>query len=132
MIYIFLANGFEETEAVTPIDILRRCGKEVVAVGVGGSAVTSSHGITIIADAEDKLISLDEKLEGIILPGGMPGTLNLEKSETVQKAIDYCIANNLYIGAICAAPSILGHKGILKGRNAVCFAGFGEKEGLGT
>ncbi len=54
----------------------------------------------------------------------MPGTLNLEKSETVQKAIDYCIANNLYIGAICAAPSILGHKGILKGRNAVCFAGF--------
>ncbi len=124
MIYIFLANGFEETEAVTPIDILRRCGKEVVAVGVGGSAVTSSHGITIIADTEDKLISLDEKLEGIILPGGMPGTLNLEKSETVQKAIDYCIANNLYIGAICAAPSILGHKGILKGRNAVCFAGF--------
>ena len=69
MIYIFLANGFEETEAVTPIDILRRCGKEVVTVGVGGGTVTSSHGITVVADTEDKLISLDEKLEGIILPG---------------------------------------------------------------
>lgn len=124
MIYIFLANGFEETEAVTPIDILRRCGKEVVTVGVGGGNVTSSHGITVVADTEDKLINLDEKLEGIILPGGMPGTLNLEKSEAVQKAIDYCVANSLYIGAICAAPSILGHKGILKGRKAVCFTGF--------
>lgn len=124
MIYIFLANGFEETEAVTPIDILRRCGKEVVTVGIGGTAIKSSHGITVVTDTEDKLISLDKNLEGIILPGGMPGTLNLEASEIVQKSIDYCIANNLYIGAICAAPSILGHKGILKGKKAVCFAGF--------
>jgi 4-methyl-5(b-hydroxyethyl)-thiazole monophosphate biosynthesis len=60
----------------------------------------------------------------IILPGGMPGTLNLEKSEYVQAAIDFCTANNKYIGAICAAPSILGHKGLLKGRKAVCYEGF--------
>lgn len=124
MIYIFLAQGFEETEAVTPIDILRRCGKEVVTVGIGGTMIKSSHGVTVVTDTEDKLISLDKNLEGIILPGGMPGTLNLEASETVQKSIDYCMDNNLYIGAICAAPSILGHKGILKGKKAVCFAGF--------
>lgn len=124
MIYIFLANGFEETEAVTPIDILRRCGKEVITVGIGDNIIKSSHGVTVVTDTEDKLISLDENLEGIILPGGMPGTLNLEASEVVQKSIDYCTANSLYIGAICAAPSILGHKGILKGRKAVCFTGF--------
>lgn len=124
MIYIFLANGFEETEAVTPIDILRRCGKEVITVGIGDNIIKSSHGVAVVTDTEDKLISLDENLEGIILPGGMPGTLNLEASEVVQKSIDHCIANNLYIGAICAAPSILGHKGILKGRKAVCFTGF--------
>ena len=124
MIYIFLANGFEETEAVTPIDILRRCGKEVITVGIGDNIIKGSHGIAVVTDTEDKFISLDENLEGIILPGGMPGTLNLEASEVVQKSIDYCAANNLYIGAICAAPSILGHKGILKGRKAVCFTGF--------
>lgn len=124
MIYVFLANGFEETEAVTPIDILRRCGKEVVTVGIGDNIIKSSHGIAVVTDTEDKLIDLNENLEGIILPGGMPGTLNLEASETVQRAIDYCVSNNLYIGAICAAPSILGHKGLLKGKKAVCFSGF--------
>ena len=67
---------------------------------------------------------LTDELEMIILPGGMPGTLNLEKSEYVQAAIDFCTANNKYIGAICAAPSILGHKGLLKGRKAVCYEGF--------
>ena len=60
----------------------------------------------------------------IVLPGGMPGTLNLEKSPYVQAAIDYCVKNNKYIGAICAAPSILGHKGLLKGKTAVCYEGF--------
>lgn len=127
MIYVFLAQGFEETEAVTPIDILRRCGKEVITVGVGDNIITGSHGITVVADTEDKLIELNGDLEMIVLPGGMPGTLNLEKSETVQKAIDYCIANDLYIGAICAAPSILGHKGLLDGKRATCYTGFEDQ-----
>ncbi|MBP1560828.1 MAG: DJ-1/PfpI family protein [Oscillospiraceae bacterium] len=131
MIYVFLANGFEETEAVTPIDILRRCGKEVVTVGIGGSVIKGSHGIAVVTDIEDKSVELNEKLEAVVLPGGMPGTLNLEASETVQKALDYCTANNLYIGAICAAPTILGHKGILNGKKAVCFTGF-EKELAGA
>ncbi|HEZ7987316.1 MAG TPA: DJ-1/PfpI family protein [Ruminococcus sp.] len=124
MIYVFLADGFEETEAVAPIDILRRGGKKVITVGVGDNIVTSSHGITVVADCIAQEAPLTDELEMIILPGGMPGTLNLEKSEYVQAAIDFCVKNNKYIGAICAAPSILGHKGLLKNRNAVCYEGF--------
>ncbi len=125
MIYVFLAEGFEEVEAITPVDMLRRCEElEVVTVGVGGQAVMSSHGIPVLANIEDKDIILDEKLDMIILPGGMPGTLNLEKNANVQKAIDFCVENNKYIGAICAAPSILGHKGLLDGKKATCYTGF--------
>lgn len=124
MIYVFLANGFEEVEAVTPIDLLKRSGKEVVTVGVGDNIVTGSHGITVVTDTIAQEILLDDKLEMIVLPGGMPGTLNLEKSPYVQAAIDFCTKKNIYIAAICAAPSILGHKGLLDGKNAVCYEGF--------
>lgn len=124
MIYVFLADGFEETEALAPVDLLRRAGKNVVTVGVGDNIIRGSHGIPVIADTIAQEIRLDEELEMIVLPGGMPGTLNLEKSEYVQKAIDYCVQNNRFIGAICAAPSILGHKGLLRGKKAVCYTGF--------
>ena len=127
MIYVFLANGFEETEAIAPIDILRRCEKEVITVGVGDNIIRGAHGINIVTDTEDKFIELDERVEMIVLPGGMPGTINLEKSPVVQKAIDYCIENNRFIGAICAAPSILGHKGLLNGKKAVCYEGFEQQ-----
>lgn len=131
MIYVFLADGFEETEAVAPIDLLRRAKKDVVTVGVGKNIVTSSHKVPVTADITADKITLDENLEMIILPGGMPGTLNLEADPTVQKAIDFCVENDKFIGAICAAPSILGHKGLLNGKNAVCYTGF-EKELLGA
>ena len=124
MIYVFLANGFEETEAIAPIDLLRRSGKQVVTVGVGDSIITGSHGIPVATDTIAQEAPLSDDLELIVLPGGMPGTLNLEKSRYVQEAIDFCMENNIYIGAICAAPSILGHKGLLKGRTAVCYEGF--------
>lgn len=127
MIYVFLANGFEETEAVAPIDLLRRSGKKVITVGVGDNIITSSHGITVIADTVAQEAPLTDELEMIVLPGGMPGTLNLEKSPYVQAAVDFCTANNKYIGTICAAPSILGHKGLLKGRKAVCYQGFEDQ-----
>lgn len=131
MIYVFLADGFEETEATAPVDLLRRAKKDVVTVGVGKNTVTGSHKITVLTDTTTNKIVLDDSLEMIVLPGGMPGTLNLEADETVQKAIDFCIENNKIIGAICAAPSILGHKGLLKGRKAVCYTGF-EKELTGA
>ena len=76
---------------------------------------------------EDNELKLTDAIEMIILPGGMPGTLNLEKNETVQKAIDYCVENNIPIAAICAAPSILGHKGLLEGKKAVCYPGFEQE-----
>ncbi len=124
MIYVFLADGFEETEAIAPIDILRRAEKDVVTVGIGSDTVQSSHGITMLCDITDMQVQLDERLEMIILPGGMPGTLNLEKSAVVQAAIDFCMEKNIPVAAICAAPSILGKKGLLKGRKAICFPGF--------
>ncbi len=130
MVYVFLAKGFEELEALTPVDVLRRAGVEVKTVGVTGKRVTGSHGISINCD-----ITADEaefeNLDGIILPGGMPGTVNLEKDETVIKFIDYAADNNKIIGAICAAPMILGRKGLLQGKNAVCFTGY-EKELTGA
>lgn len=127
MIYVFLADGFEETEAIAPIDLLRRAKKEVVTVGVGKNIITGSHKIPVVTDTTTDKINIDDNIEMIVLPGGMPGTLNLESDETVQKAIDYCVENNKIIGAICAAPSILGHKGLLEGKKAVCYTGF-EKE----
>lgn len=130
MIYVFLANGFEEIEALTPVDYLRRCSLEVVTVGIGSKQVRGAHGITILADIMDSEVQYD-KITAVILPGGMPGANNLNESSVVQKAIDYCVENNLYIGAICAAPFILGRKGLLKGKNAICFPGF-EKELLGA
>ena len=124
MVLVFLANGFEETEAIAPIDILRRNGQNVVTVGIGEEIITSSHGVTVVPDVTETDIALADDIEMIVLPGGMPGTLNLEKSRTVQDTIDYCAANGKYIAAICAAPSIIGRKGLLKGRKATCFPGF--------
>ena len=126
MVLVFLANGFEETEAVAPIDILRRNGQKVITVGIGEEVITSSHGITVVPDVTEADMSLMTDIDMIVLPGGMPGTLNLEKSRTVQDTIDYCAANGKFIGAICAAPSILGKKGLLKGKKATCFPGFEE------
>ncbi len=124
MIYIFLANGFEEMEALAPTDILRRAKCDVKTVAVGASEIVSSHGVAVRPDITEDQIQLDDELEMIVLPGGMPGTLNLEASEFVQKAVDHCAENGKYIAAICAAPSILGHKGLLKGKRATSFPSF--------
>lgn len=124
MIYVFLADGFEETEAIAPIDMLRRAGAEVVTTGIKSGTVRSSHGVTVRCDADESRVKTDESMEMIVLPGGMPGTLNLEASPTVRSAVEYCVNNGVPIGAICAAPSILGKMGVLKGKEATCFPGF--------
>ncbi len=125
MVYVFLAPGFEIIEAMTPIDYLRRAKAEVktVAVGTPDKVVLSSHGIPVIADiTEDEVIFPGTEL--FVLPGGMPGTLNLEASETVQNALSFAAEYDIPVGAICAAPSVLGHKGLLKGKKATCYPGF--------
>lgn len=124
MVYCFLADGFEELEAIAPVDILRRADVDVITVGVTGDVVDGRHGIKIIADCSIDDIELSDKLEGVILPGGLPGATNLEESAKVQQAIDFAADNNKLVCAICAAPQILGHKGLLKGKEAIAYPGF--------
>lgn len=123
MVYVFLADGFEIIEALAPVDVLRRAKVDTKTVGVTGKTVKSSCGVTVTAD-----ITIDEfdfyDVEAVVLPGGMPGTINLENNEKVQSAIDNAVYVNVPVCAICAAPSILGHKGLLDGKEAICFPGF--------
>lgn len=123
MLYMFLAEGFEETEAIGSLDVIKRAGIDIKTVGVTGKNVTGSHGITIVSDITSDEVS-KENLKGIILPGGMPGTLNLQKSEFVESMIDYCAEKGLLLAAICAAPMIFGEKDLLKGKKATCYPGF--------
>ncbi len=125
MIYVLLADGFEEVEALAPVDIMRRCGIDVKIAGVGGDAICGSHSIKVACDMRVEEIDKGT-VEGIILPGGMPGTLNLQQNETVMALLKHCIDNNLLLCAICAAPMILGEAGYLDGREATCFPGFEE------
>lgn len=127
MIYMFLADGFEEVEALAPLDILRRAGLEVRTVGVGDNFIRGSHGITVVCDLSTTGLELPDIIDAVILPGGMPGTVNLEKNKTVQVFIDAAYQRNEYLCAICAAPSILGHKGYLSGKEAICFPGYEEE-----
>ncbi len=123
MIYLMLADGFEEIEALTPLDILRRAEIEVKTVGVTGKTVTGAHGIPVVADILVEDIDTNG-ISAVILPGGMPGTLNLKNSKYVEDAVLYAAKNNLLIAAICAAPSLLGNLRLLQNKEAICFPGF--------
>lgn len=109
MIYVFLAEGFEEIEALAAVDVLRRARLEVQTVGVGGRKITGSHGITVVCDLVDDEARIDG-LEMVVLPGGVPGTPNLEASPVVQRFVDYAAQNGLWLAAICAAPQSWGIK----------------------
>lgn len=125
MVYIFLADGFEETEAFVPWDILLRGGLTVKTVGVTGDVVTGAHKLCVKCDIA--LCDVDEN-EGdmFILPGGMPGTTNLDENDRVKEIIMNAYKAGKTVAAICAAPMVLGKMGILKGRRATCFPGFEE------
>lgn len=131
MVYIFLADGFEECEALFPIDILRRASVEIKTVGVTGKTVTGSHGISVICDVCKDEIAFDNSIEAVILPGGMPGTLNLKKDSVVTNFVTKAMDKGVLVAAICAAPLILGSLGYLKGKKAVCYPGF-ENELIGA
>ena len=123
MIPVFLANGFEEIEALATVDILRRAGVEVVTVGVGGKNAVGAHGIAVCADIVEDELDI-AAIDGVVLPGGMPGTTNLEASDVVRTAVKSAYERGLLVAAICAAPSILGHGGYLNGKKATCYPGF--------
>lgn len=132
MIYLFLANGFEEVEALAPLDILRRAGKAVTTIGIGGRQVTGAHGITVTADRSDAEVKFTD-IEAVILPGGMPGASNLDASPVVDAALAAADACGAYLCAICAAPMVLGHRSYLDGYRATCYPGFeGELRGAVT
>lgn len=123
MYYVLLAEGFEEIEALTQTDVLRRAGVDVKNVGVTGEYVTGSHGITVKADKTIEEAA-GEIPEGIILPGGIPGTPNIAKSQKATNMIEEVFRAGGLVAAICAAPSVLGDMGLLKGRKATCYPGY--------
>ena len=119
MVYVFLADGFEIIEAMAPVDMLRRANVEVTTVGVDKKVIISSCGIPVTADIVSNEFEFKD-VEAVVIPGGANGVTNLENSSLLDEAVQ-CGA---LICAICAGPSILGHKGLLKGKNAICFPGF--------
>ena len=129
MVYVFIADGFEEVEAIATIDMLRRCGVDTVSVGVGSQMIIGSHNMGLVCDVEDKFVQANNSIDAVVLPGGVPGTPNLEKSEKVQSFIDFANEHDRFICAICAAPSILAHKGLLKGKKATSYPSYAEELG---
>ncbi len=121
MIYLLLADGFEEIEALTPVDILRRVGCEVETVGITGKVVVGAHGIPVTADILPREMGACDML---ILPGGMPGSKHLDNWAGMDDTLSRVLAHGGRVAAICAAPMILGKRHLLKGRRAVCFPGF--------
>lgn len=126
-IWAFLAEGFEEVEALTVVDILRRAKYEVTTVSITGDLfVTSSHNVVIKADK--KMTELESELPDVVfLPGGMPGTLNLGAHEGLKNIILNATEAGKIMAAVCAAPSVYGEMGLLKGRKATCYPGFEDK-----
>lgn len=131
MVYLFLADGFEEIEALCTLDFLRRAGVETTTVGVSGKVANGSHKIPVVCDITEDELDLNSDFEMVILPGGMPGSVNLDKSVVVEKMINRAVKEGKFVCAICAAPFILGKRGILKGKRATCYPGF-ENELVGA
>lgn len=127
MIYEFLADGFELVEAMTPVDMLRRAGADIKTVSIkSDKAVKASNGVTVIADIT--LSDIGDLLpDMVILPGGMPGASNLRACDKVCGLVTACAEKEIPIGAICAAPYILGELGLLKNKTATCYPGFEDK-----
>src|SRR5574344_42753 len=124
IIYEFLAEGFEEIEALAPVDVLRRGGLEVHTVSVTGNImVTSSHGVTVKSDVLFENVDFSNA-SLLLLPGGMPGSVNLNNHDGVKAAVLNHYKSGKLVGAICAAPMVLGGLGILKGKKATCSPGF--------
>ena len=122
MVYVLLGTGFEETEAIAPIDLMRRAGLEVVTVGIQDKTIVGGHGIPVVAD-----ITLEEMdltaMDMIVLPGGLGGVASVKGSPLAQDAVRFAYENNKWGAAICAAPTVLAMLGITDGKHATCYPG---------
>lgn len=128
MVYVLLGTGFEEVEAITPVDLMRRAGIEVLTVGIGGKTVYGGHGIGVEAD-----ITLDEmdltQLDMIVLPGGLGGVASVRASKQAMDALSFAWKNGKYVAAICAGPTVLADLHITDGKNTVCYPGCEDNMG---
>lgn len=130
MVYVMLADGFEMVEALTPIDILRRANIPVTTISIADKMVKSSHGVSVQAEdtlSDTRKENIKKDIDMLILPGGGLGTQNLNACAQIHELIQYCVAQDKYVAAICAAPSvILGGMGLLQGKEATCYPGMEE------
>ena len=126
MVYVLLAPGFEEAEALVPVDLLRRANVETATVSLTGEPVPGSHGITVTADLAMDQVDLD-RAEMVVLPGGGPGYKNLGADPRVERLIRRAVERDIWVAAICAAPTLLGKWGLLEGKQAVCYPGMEDE-----
>ena len=129
MVYMLLGTGFEETEAIAPLDLLRRAGVEVMTVGINGKTVYGGHNIGITADIELHQMDLTA-MDMIILPGGLGGVASIRGSEAAMDAIRFAWENGKFVAAICAGPTVLADLGITDGKQVTCYPGC--EEGMGS
>ena len=129
MVYMLLGTGFEETEAIAPLDLLRRAGVEIATVGITGKIVYGSHGIGVQADILPEEMDL-ANMEMIILPGGLGGVASARASEEAMQALRFAWENDKFVAAICAGPTVLADLGITDGKNATCYPGC--ESGMGS
>lgn len=122
MVYMLLGTGFEETEAITPLDLMRRAGIEVLTVGVNGKTITGGHGIAVKADIALGQMDLTD-MEMIVLPGGLGGVASVRASKQAMDALKFAWENEKYVAAICAGPTVLADLGITDGKQTTCYPG---------
>lgn len=128
MVYMLLGTGFEETEAIAPLDLLRRAGVEIMTVGINSKIIYGGHNIGIEADIE--LAEMDlTKLDMVIIPGGLGGVASIRASESAMNALKFAWDNGKFVAAICAGPTVLADLGITSGKKATCYPGC--EEGMG-
>lgn len=129
MVYMLLGTGFEETEAIAPLDLLRRAGVEILTVGINGKTVSGSHKIKVEADITIGEMDLTD-VEMVIIPGGLGGVASLRASEAALDALKFAWENRKYVAAICAGPTVLADLGITDGLRATCYPG--QEEHMGS
>jgi len=129
MVYMLLGTGFEETEAIAPLDLLRRAGVEVLTVGINGKTVSGSHKIKVEADITIGEMDLTD-LDMVVIPGGLGGVASLRACPAALDVLKFAWDNGKYVAAICAGPTVLADLGITDGLKATCYPG--QEKNMGS